>query len=954
MAIDIPHELKQSIKDKKLIIFTGAGISMKEGLPSWKDLVLKVLSEKGEYIKQASAYASALEAEIMSPLEVLDKIESDKKYIFDVFESHLSGKDDQSEFIRDLSNLTSRFITTNFDSLIEGNIPGLRKITKDSCHNLKKIDAEDSYVIKMHGDIHTVDHCVIFSRQYKSLYSNDSLAAFQIKKLFSEYTVLFMGFSFSDPHVRELFDYISRMQEGLGPKHYIITTEKLNHDFLEDIVIQNYSELDDYIGLLAKTPVQQKNPDISLKFGAKSSNIISEDGSDIPPSITEWVGRGKEVAALAGPFKVCFITGIGGQGKSVLAAYYLEKMKQSSDYKIFDWRDFKEEDHKFQNKIISLIMLAKAEHDTEQEYVGLNDEMLVNIFFRSLRSIPAIFVLDNVDRYIDLEEFVPLHGIGLLYRQAIDRNHGSKFIFTCRPFVKLADPDFFQLPLGGLDEKDVVSYFKISGVNIKNEDIPRYASKAFELTQGHPLWISLIVAQGRRGKKELDDFINSISRGDVSNENQSSIMSENILGKIWSSLSVKHRIILRSLAESVQSLTVENYSEIVSSELNYNQFTKALRAVKNLGLTVWKEGGEYVELHPLVKEFIKTKYPRSERTKFIHLFTSYYGRVMLILKPRLSSKLGFDDFRNWTNKIELHANATEYQEALLAMYEIHNPMKAAGYIEEYLRVANIVFKGITWTRSKISSLNMFEQVYLYTTESALEYGDKALSDYLINKLDPIFEKNDPLYVTVSRAKIANYWFNSEYSEAINIYEKTAFLLESAKQPENASLKHIYALALRDSGEVEKALDIFLSGEDLDLVANDTDIDNSLGGEFYGNIGRCLQFLGRLDESLNCVCKSFICIYDSDDSNRLINIGYASKWLFEVLKEDNSSDVACHFYRLALDKWEISSPPLRNQLKNTKLCDSNHKSIMEIEDWRIKKYCNEWVRKRIKVDEKNIQ
>nr|VFJ47553.1 MAG: NB-ARC domain-containing protein [Candidatus Kentron sp. FM]VFJ55891.1 MAG: NB-ARC domain-containing protein [Candidatus Kentron sp. FM]VFK10686.1 MAG: NB-ARC domain-containing protein [Candidatus Kentron sp. FM] len=699
MTVDVPYELKESIKNGKLVIFTGAGISMKEGLPSWKDIVLKVLSEKKGYIEKASSYASALKDGILSPLEVLDKIEGEKKHIFDVFEGALSKKSGHSEFIRNLSRLTSRFITTNFDSLIEDNIPRLRKITKDSPHNLNKIDAEDSYVIKIHGDIQAVDNCVIFSSQYKSLYSDDSLAVFQIKKIFSQHTVLFLGFSFSDPYVRELFDYISGLQEGLGPKHHIITTEKLDLAFLKNIVIQDYSQLDECIELLVNSSVE-KSSELGSKFCARPANIIKEDGSDIPPSIDEWVGREEEITTLGHPFKVYFITGIGGQGKSVLAAYYLERMKESSHYKILDWRDFKEEDHKFQNKIISLIMVAKGESDTESEYVGLDDEALINIFFRSLGDTPAIFVLDNIDSYIDLEKFVPLHGIGLLYRQAIERNHKSKFIFTCRPFVKIAEPNFFQFSLGGFEEKDVVSYFRISNVNIKNKDIPEYASKAFALTQGHPLWISLIAAQGKRGRRELDDFLNSISKGDISNDSLSSIMSEKILGKIWSSLNEKQRIVLRSLAESVQSLTTDNYYEIVSSELNYNQFTKALGVVKNLGLTVWKAGGEYVELHPLVKEFIKTKYPRSERAKFIHLFIDYYGKVVLVLKERLSSKLSFKDFCNWTNKIELHSNAKEHQEALLAMREIHSAIKAAGYIEEYLRIANILEFGQTASRRR--------------------------------------------------------------------------------------------------------------------------------------------------------------------------------------------------------------------------------------------------------------
>ena len=248
---------------------------------------------------------------------------------------------------------------------------------------------------------------------------------------------------------------------------------------------------------------------------------------------------------------------------------------------------------------------------------------------------------------------------------------------------------------------------------------------------------------------------------------------------------------------------------------------------------------------------------------------------------------------------------------------------------------------------------MFSEVYSDTMKLSVEYGDRTLTNYLVDKLESIVENKDPSYVTISKAKAYDLWFNGKYSETIAICERAIFLLESAQQPEDTSLKHDYALALRDSKQpeqIEKALDIFLSGEDMNLVANNTNINRSLGGAFYGNIGRCLQFLGRLDEALDCLCKSFILIHDNDnDANKLINVGYASQWLSEVLRDNDLSNVSRYFYRLALDKWKISSPPLHNKLKNTPLHEDENEPIMEIEDWRVEKYCKDWVKERVKID-----
>ena len=958
MTFEIPYELQQAVSQKKLVVFTGAGVSIKEGLPSWKDLVLKILEEKNDFIEKSSFYADAVREDVLTPLEALDKIEDNKKHVFSVLEESVTSGNIESEFIQKLSKLTTRFITTNFDSLLEDNIPSIRKITKDSQYNLTKIDTEDSYVLKIHGDVSEIDNCVIFSSQYEELYSKDNLTVFQLKKIFSQYTVLFLGFSFSDHFVSELFDYVTKMLDGLGPKHFIITKQRLNNEWIQEIYINEHSDNDKYLDALLEKVNARKDTDQTPNYESCDKKILQTDGSDLPPSVLSWVGREREIAALNNKFKVYFITGIGGQGKSALAAHYLETVKTTKDFEIFDWRDFKEEGHKFESKIISMIMLVKNEQNKQHEYIGLDNNSLIDVFFDSLGNAPAIFVLDNVDSYIDLEEFEPLGGIGRLFSQAVSRNHSAKFIFTCRPFVRYASVDFFQLTLGGLEADDVLSYFNNSNLNINSTKIVEYAHSAHELTKGHPLWISLIIAQAKRGEKELSQFLSSITRNDVTDDDLSSIMSENILGKIWLSISEKHKLILRSLAESVQSLTLNDFFEIVSDELTYNKFTKSFRAVKNLGLIIEKAGGEYVELHPLVKEFIRKKYPSDERNKFIYMFIRYYDKVVLILKPKLSSRLSFDDFLNWTNKIELYANAKEYQEALDALFEIHDAIKSAGYIEEYLRVASIVFHAIPWNRRKIVNFNNFDRVYSNTIKSSIEYGDDDLNALLLSKYESIIENKEPAYIRISEARAYYEWFNGNYDAAIEICEKATFLLKSAKQSENLSLILYHALSLRDSGvkaNMKKSLDIFLHGEDYSKAVNKSVLDKSLGGAFYGNLGRCLQFMNKNNDSLNCLCKSFILIYDGETGDRLLNLGYAGWWLSELLHTMGNIDAACYFYKYSIDAWESSSPSLYN--KHT--CDNkfDHKnstiqSILNTDGWRVESYCNDWVREKLGIDKSN--
>ena len=95
--------------------------------------------------------------------------------------------------------------------------------------------------------------------------------------------------------------------------------------------------------------------------------------------------------------------------------------------------------------------------------------------------------------------------------------------------------------------------------------------------------------------------------------------------------------------------------------------------LKNLNLIEIKSSSiseDQIELHPLVKEYISTKFPQKERAKYITLLVQYYEQFIYILKPKLSSEMNLSSFQNWTSKIELHINKGDYKPALVALEEV--------------------------------------------------------------------------------------------------------------------------------------------------------------------------------------------------------------------------------------------------------------------------------------------
>lgn len=964
MDNEVPNRLSEAIKRDKLIIFAGAGLSRDNGLPTWNKIIEDFLNNDDNDIKNADILVQNLKTELMDPLEVLEKIKDEKALILEHFENNLIIDDLVSETHKILASITKKFITTNFDKLIESNTQTKNIITFDSKYNLQKIGKKKDFVIKLHGDISKPDSCIIFKEQYDELYKNDDqLATFKLKSLLSDYTFLFIGFSFTDAYVNDLFNYMSELLDGLGPKHYMLSASDKKINNIENINIQDYNNMNIFLKKLAniranrkKDKDEDKDEDSKPKYETTieitdEDFIFDDDGSDIAPNVTNWVGRKKELDLLKQDFfKVIFITGIGGEGKSALASHYLN---EANNFEILDWRDFKEEDHKFQMKIISMILTISS--DTKvQKLVGLTNDKLINLFFNKLKKRKALFVLDNVDSYIDYEKCEPIGNIGALFKAALKHEHNSKFIFTCRPFIMHSGVDFYHLKLTGLTKEATLEYFNKGNTNIKRERLPALAEKAYTLTNGHALWLSLILAQSNKGEEALKAFLNSIELGEKNIDiNQSAYLSKKMLGSIWEMLETNEKTILRVLAEAVYSESIDNYSNVVKKEMNYQKFEKALKTLNSLNLIIHKRNTDYIELHPLVKEFIKSNYLLADRRKYISMIIQYYDGFAVLLKNKLSYKSKYEDFTHFTKKAELYVNAGDSQRVIDTILSINDSMVSAGYTEELLRVTKLFYNLIKWEINKIEQYHNFNDLFRSSVKNFAEFGDKDYALELISKYEKIIESKSDNYLLICEIKSYIFWLNQEFNKSIDICEEALYLIKRAEQEDKYDIRYNYNLILRDTRvteNIDKALEFFLSTYTLnDLISNDMDLNN-INGVTYGNVGKCLLLKEDYQNSLICNFKSFYSLYCFTKYQRKINLGYAALWISEVLIKQEEYEKAYYFLAFAKDCWYENAPALYNQnLEAFDIIESDDvKVCIPKEFWKIDKYCTELIEESLNI------
>jgi hypothetical protein len=96
------------------------------------------------------------------------------------------------------------------------------------------------------------------------------------------------------------------------------------------------------------------------------------------------------------------------------------------------------------------------------------------------------------------------------------------------------------------------------------------------------------------------------------------------------------------------------------------------------------------------------------------------------------------------------------------------------------------------------------------------------------------------------------------------------------------------------------------------VLDPEELDEDRGGPHYGNVGRCLHFMGQVDSALVCYQKSGLLIEKQYKHQHLLNQGYIRRWIGELLFARGETRLAAVFLEAARLKWAQVSPPKAGQ------------------------------------------
>lgn len=232
--------LADEITKNRLIIFLGAGCSVTSGLPTWKELISKILDK------------FALKTNDTDLMRIASRLDRDfgMKFREEVCDNLRSSPIIKQELHKAIISLDINiYVTTNYDTLLEDSFRQIGyspKIITQS-NDISTLDETAKNIIKLHGDINSPSSIVISSVDYRSYESKNKAFVDFLIALLSRKTILFIGTSFDDSRLRQADDYIINLYKNKRRTPYLIlkAPEKKDHNENSnyDIAVDDFKAL---------------------------------------------------------------------------------------------------------------------------------------------------------------------------------------------------------------------------------------------------------------------------------------------------------------------------------------------------------------------------------------------------------------------------------------------------------------------------------------------------------------------------------------------------------------------------------------------------------------------------------------------------------------------------------------------------------------------------------------
>jgi hypothetical protein len=233
---------------KSPALFAGAGVGAKANLPTWLELMehLALIAEKYEEIETAQLIRKRYKAgHYLNAATIYRTCPSiPKGEIYNQVASKFNNAIDYKNLNALISLPFTAVFTTNYDrSLHDAYSEVARRASKtvelgDPTMRMALFN-KDFYIARLHGRVEVPSSLILDEVDYRELLANVDYINLLVH-IFTNYNCLFVGFSFSDPAITQVFDIIEkRFSPNFPSMHCALLPSDSNQDFIAKLAKLN-------------------------------------------------------------------------------------------------------------------------------------------------------------------------------------------------------------------------------------------------------------------------------------------------------------------------------------------------------------------------------------------------------------------------------------------------------------------------------------------------------------------------------------------------------------------------------------------------------------------------------------------------------------------------------------------------------------------------------------------
>jgi len=230
---DIANKVVEFLGTPGTVLFAGAGVGQRAGLPSWAEYLDHLASVAQTHDPNiAAAIRDRIKANRLADAAGLFKLcqmsEADKYRA--LAEPFLPGRYDP-KYLKPLVALPfNAIVTTNYDKSLLDAWAGVHQTAPDTAELFEPtmkaaIHWPDPFVARVHGRAELPETIVVSSDDFKKIQANDDYIEF-LMNIFRFRRCLIIGYSFLDPAITNVLVYITRSSaKGVQPTHLALVPE---------------------------------------------------------------------------------------------------------------------------------------------------------------------------------------------------------------------------------------------------------------------------------------------------------------------------------------------------------------------------------------------------------------------------------------------------------------------------------------------------------------------------------------------------------------------------------------------------------------------------------------------------------------------------------------------------------------------------------------------------------